>query len=522
MIENNICFYNNKYNNIIYSHLSETYCADSVTIDTRFRKWLGRDITLDGIRDPSDPNYVRFAVFKESKSGSGIWTVDYTGIFDYCIKKFAVLNVRDRCFIYDDAEGIYRENQNDIEKTISQGLDVCGFAKKNKIEPIVTEMMKRVKRENRCSDNPFNLRVDLIPCNNGVYNIQTKRLEPYSPLHGFTYKFPTDYNPDIDIQPMLDYIRGLVKEEDVCLIFQMLSSIAIRDHNKRLYLIYNLTGNNGKSTFLNLVRNTVGEKNVSTLSPQEITNGVFNSAELEGKVVNIASDIEEKAIYNTAIIKQLTGYDSIYAQRKYGQPFSFIYRGVCIWGCNTPPRIIDNSDAFNRRLVLIEFPHEFKQDSRFADTMTSDRRNQEALLKIAIENIPNLLDNGVIDTDIQETRHRLQMSSDSVYAFVSDRMERDDRYAIVDPDPNDIDDLYDPSINFRNVHTKYKEYCNEKKFKRSLGLNKFKDALGDHCIHVIYRGPSGNQTALVIGARLKNKTIDLTNASLSRFVECPA
>ncbi|MEN6518794.1 MAG: phage/plasmid primase, P4 family [Methanospirillum sp.] len=505
----------------IYHHLATTYGILPGSGDIKRKQWLEKH-QEDG--DPSDPYwqnpFLHFAQSKEGKDGKRSWVVNYKDITDYCVKKYAILNLGDRCFVYDN--GIYRQDNGDIEETIKRGLEGCGYAHDHPIGQIVSEIKRRVRVVNRCLQDPFNQRIDLIPCNNGVYNLRTKELEPFSPLHGFTYKFPPPYNPDSDTGPMMDYISGLVKEEGARFILQMLSSIVIRDHNKRLYLIYNLHGNNGKSTFLNLVKDTVGEKNVSNLSPQEITNGVFNCAELDGKVVNIASDIEEKAIYNTAIIKQLTGYDSIYAQRKFGHPFSFIFRGVCIWGCNTPPRIMDNSDAFNRRLVLIEFPYEFKQDSRFAEDLVSDPKNREALLKIAIENVPNLLNNGVIETDIRETRHRLKMNSDSVYAFVSEMMEPDDRYTIVDPDPSESTEIFDSTINFRNVHRQYKDYCNEKNLKKSLGLNKFKDALSDHSIHVIYKGSAGNQTALVIGARLKTRTVDFTNASLSKFVECPA
>lgn len=500
----------------IYSLLSETYGIYPANGQIKRHQWLTKN-QEDG--DPSDPTWKNpFLSFAGKIDGK--WSVHHTAIENYCIRKHTVLNVDDRCYIYDEKEGIYRENKNDIETTISNGLKACGYATNHDVERVIAGVTKRVKRANRVvGDDPFNQRTDLVPCNNGVYNIRTGKLERYSPLHGFTFKFPTDYNPDIDTKQITDYCKGLVRDGDIRLIQQMLASIALRDHFKKLYLVYNRSGNNGKSTFLNLIINTFGKRNISNLSPQTITEGAFNSSQLKGKVANIEADIETKAIYETAVIKKLTGYDPIYAQEKYKNPFNFIFQGVCIWGCNTPPRIQDDSDAFNRRLVLVEFPNTFEQDQQFYDYLINDTDNHEALLKVALDYAPILLEGGPIVTDIDQTKHELKMNSDSVYAFVTEMMETDERYTIVEPDPDDLSEIFDPSINFRTIHQKYKEYCNEKKFKKPLGLNRFKQALGDHSISVIYRGSKGNQTELVIGARLKTRVVDVTNAPLSKYIE---
>lgn len=502
----------------IYRLLSGTYGIYTANGEIKRQQWLNKN-QEDG--DQADPTwkspFLRFA----GKDKEDRWSVHYSNIEDYCIKKFAVLNIDDRCYIYDETEGIYRENKNDIESTISNGLNHCGYAKNHDIERIVNGVTKRVRRANRVvGESPFNQQSGLMPCNNGVYNIRSGKLGPYSPLHGFTFKFPTNYDPDIDVEWMMGYLNGLVREGNERLIQQMLASIVLRDHFKKMYLVYNRDGNNGKSTFLTLVVNTFGKKNISNLSPQTITEGSFNSSQLHGKVANIDADIETKAICETSIIKKLTGYDPIYAQEKYKNPFNFVFHGVCIWGCNTPPRIHDDSDAFNRRVVPIEFPKTFVLDSQFYDDLVNNTSNHEALLKIALDYAPILLEDGPITTDIDQTKNELKMNSDSVYAFVYDMMEPDDRYAIVEPDPDDPSQMFDPSINYRNVHRQYKDYCNEKKFK-PLGLKRFRDVLGDHSIQVIFRGSRYDQKELVLGARLKTKTVDVTNAPLSKFIECP-
>ena len=85
-----------------------------------------------------------------------------------------------------------------------------------------------------------------------------------------------------------------------------------------------LTGDksNGKSTFLSMVQNLLGEENIASLDLKELGDR-FKTAELFGKLANVGDDIGDEFIANAAIFKKLVTGDRVSAERKGQNPFEF-------------------------------------------------------------------------------------------------------------------------------------------------------------------------------------------------------
>ena len=60
---------------------------------------------------------------------------------------------------------------------------------------------------------------------------------------------------------------------------------------------------NGKSTFLDMMRNIVGDDNISTLDLKDLADR-FRGAQVYGKLVNIGDDIDNNYIKDTATFKK--------------------------------------------------------------------------------------------------------------------------------------------------------------------------------------------------------------------------
>ena len=141
-----------------------------------------------------------------------------------------------------------------------------------------------------------------IAFNNGVYNLVTDTLEPYTPEIVITNKIPHDYNP------------GAYSE----LADKTLNKIACNDTQVRAlfeeYIGYNFyrrnelgkafifTGDkaNGKSTFLNVMNVILGYENTSALDISELKDR-FNTAMLCGKLANIGDDIGDEFMQGNAV-----------------------------------------------------------------------------------------------------------------------------------------------------------------------------------------------------------------------------
>ena len=86
---------------------------------------------------------------------------------------------------YMENEGIYTQNYTYIRRVISW---LEPKHNKRKADDVIYHLI-----HNFASVIPRTNDPDLIPVNNGVYNRQTKTLEPFTPKYVFTTKISTNY-----------------------------------------------------------------------------------------------------------------------------------------------------------------------------------------------------------------------------------------------------------------------------------------------------------------------------------------
>lgn len=118
-------------------------------------------------------------------------------------------------------------------------------------------------------------------------------------------------------------------------------------------------GANGKSTFWNTIYRVLGNY-AGKISAEALTmnckrNVKPEMAELKGKRLIIASEMEEGVRLNTATVKQLCSTDEIQAEKKYKDPFAFVPSHTLVLYTNHLPKVGANDDGIWRRLVVIPF-----------------------------------------------------------------------------------------------------------------------------------------------------------------------
>jgi putative DNA primase/helicase len=120
---------------------------------------------------------------------------------------------------------------------------------------------------------------------------------------------------------------------------------------------------NGKSTFLDMVKTTLGEKNISALDLAEV-NERFSTAELFNKLANIGDDIGDEFIPNTGVFKKLVTGEELKGERKGQDPFFFHSYAKLLFSANNIPRLGKGKDsaAITRRLIIIPFDARFSKD----------------------------------------------------------------------------------------------------------------------------------------------------------------
>ena len=123
-------------------------------------------------------------------------------------------------------------------------------------------------------------------------------------------------------------------------------------------------GGNGKSTFYNAKARAMGDY-YGTLSAETLTvncrkNKSPEYAELRGKRLVIAAELQEGMRLDTAVVKQLCSTDPIQAEKKYKDPFKFLPSHTTVLYTNHLPKVGTNDSGTWDRLVVVPFNARFR------------------------------------------------------------------------------------------------------------------------------------------------------------------
>lgn len=204
-----------------------------------------------------------------------------------------------------------------------------------------------------------------IAFKNGVYNIVTDTLEPYTPDIVITNKIPHNYNPSAYSELADNTLNKIAcNDTQVRALFEEYIGYNFYRRNE-LGKAFIFTGDkaNGKSTFLNIMNAILGYENTSALDISELRDR-FNTAMLCGKLANIGDDIGDEFLSGNAvaIFKKLVTGDRVKAERKGLDPFEFNPYTKFTFSANEIPKMRDKTGAVIRRLVIIPCDAKFTKD----------------------------------------------------------------------------------------------------------------------------------------------------------------
>lgn len=207
---------------------------------------------------------------------------------------------------------------------------------------------------------------DLIAVNNGIFDYKTKTLKPFDPNVVFLAKSHVNYNPnaqlvnlhnpidntDWDVESWMSELSD--DPEIVDLLWQMLSAI-IRPFvrwNKSIWL-YSTTGNNGKGTLCELMRNLCGSGTHTSISLSDFGKDFALQPLLHSNAIIVDENDVGRYLDSLAALKAVVTNDIVQINRKFKDPISFRFWGFMVQCINDLPRIRDKSDSFYRRQILV-------------------------------------------------------------------------------------------------------------------------------------------------------------------------
>ncbi len=267
---------------------------------------------------------------------------------------------------------------------------------------------------------------NLIPVQNGVFDLKKKILLDFSPNYILTSKIATAYNPNaskpnlggwFDFDNWLDTLANGDKEITT-LLWQIMNEAINPNKTRKKMVILTGSGNNGKGTYQAFLENLIGRENISNLKPDQFGEKHLLSA-LDGKVCNIGDDITDKYMDSVSDLMSIITGDTVQVNPKHQQPYEATYRLLCIFSGNGLPRSRNRSNGWYRRLCIVPFNADFNGEverPEIKENFIKDKSLLEWVL-FRILNMENF-EKFIEPKAVKEVLETYKTDNDFYYSFV--------------------------------------------------------------------------------------------------------
>ncbi len=364
-------------------------------------------------------------------------------------------------FLFDKF-ATYLKNNNHIVKINGQlhiykdGIYVPGHAE---IESQMIKHIPHLKRANRSEVLAYlEIMIDgeakttnpnVIAFTNGLYNIKDGSFKDFTPDVVITNKIPWPYNPAA-YSELLDHTldRLACNDPEVRTLLEEMVGYCLYRRNE-LGKAFILIGDksNGKSTFLHVVKNMLGDSNIASLDLKELGDR-FKTAELFGKLANIGDDIGDEFIANASVFKKLVTGDRVNVERKGQDPFEFNNYAKFLFSANNIPRMKDKTGAVQRRLVIVPFDAKFTPNDPdfrpFIKDELCEQDSMEYLIVLGLKALKSVLGKAQFTTSkrVQGQLDEYEQNNNPIIGFIQEV---------------GLDGIVNEATN--TVYRRYKEYC---------------------------------------------------------------
>lgn len=379
-----------------------------------------------------------------------VFFCDKTFLFDrfatWLKNTYHVVKINNQLHIYQN--GIYVEGEN-LGTVIRENIP--NIKKNQKAE--VFDCLRDITECKTQADARY------IAFRNGVLDIVTGQMQPFSPDLVITNQIPWDYNPEAYSELADDTLNKLACGDQPirALLEECIGYCFYRANDYKKSFMLTGKGDNGKSTFLDCVKAILGDGNISALDLKELGDR-FSTSMMFGKLANIGDDIGDDFLQGSqvATFKKVVSGNRIKAERKGQDPFEFNPYVKLLFSANDIPRMKDKTGAVLRRLVIIPF------NARFTKYLPSgeidpdynpkiryelvEQSSVEYLIRVGVEGLKRIIENqGFSKSDATEQMaEEYDLMNNPIKGFFA---EQEEGY------------IFRETV--QDIFTRYQLYCND-------------------------------------------------------------
>lgn len=269
----------------------------------------------------------------------------------------------------------------------------------------------------------------LLNVQNGIIDLRTGRLSPHDPNAMLTRISPATFDPDAECPLFLGFLNRIFKgDADLISFVQRAIGYSLTgDISEQVWFLLYGSGQNGKSTLVGLVSKLLGgyagKTGIDTFmvrANQQIGN-TPEIAALDGTRCVYATEPEEGRRLAVGRIKDMTGGEPICATPKYRDPYNFdpVWK---LWiSGNHRPVISETTKAAWRRIRLIPFDVEIKDEEKDLRLPQKLERELPGILRWAVEGCLKWQKEGLGTCDVVKTAtDEYRQTQDNLGEFLAD------------------------------------------------------------------------------------------------------
>lgn len=232
------------------------------------------------------------------------------------------------------------------------------------------------------------------------------------------------------------------------------------------YLLYGATTRNGKSTLLSVIGDILGDY-AEMIEPDALASGRRVNqndeqiADLRGKRFAHVEEPSKAMIFDTGLIKKLTGRSKLTASRKYEHRFSYMPEFKIFLATNYLPTVLDDSLFKSGRCKVITFERHFDDSEQDKDLREKLKAEAPGILNWMLEGLRAYYEKRTAPPEaVLKATGEYQHISDRIENFMSECTEAAE----------------DRTITLSALYPVYVDWCKSCGYNAE-GKQKFSDAL---------------------------------------------
>ena len=290
----------------------------------------------------------------------------------------------------------------------------------------------------------FDRNTDLFNCQNGTLNLTTGEFRPHDPADFLTMMSGITYDPNATCPRWEQFISEVMcNDADLALYLQKALGYALTGDTSLecLFILYGATSRNGKGTTMETFLKIMGDYG-KTSNPEMLSTKFGNTnasgpseeiARLAGvRFVNI-SEPEKKITFNAALVKRMTGNDTLNARFLHENSFDFRPNFKIFINTNYKPSVSDMTLFYSNRLKLIPFKRHFEEheQDKGLKAFFAAPESQSAIFNWCYEGYKLFRKQGLDDpTAVSDATREYQEESDRIGQFVDAWLEEGEAFEV--------------------------------------------------------------------------------------------